>query len=184
MAVESILWQRLDSPGHDACIINQNATGWKLSGSTVFLHDGNPAMLAYKVVCDADWRTLYGQVEGWLGKRQVTFRIARTKADSWQLNDFVVPNLETCIDLDLGFTPATNLMPLRRLDLAEGQAADVPAAWLNVSTGTLTLLRQHYARRSEATYWYEAPIVHYAAVLTVNQFGFVIRYPGLWEAAT
>ncbi|MGA8242838.1 MAG: putative glycolipid-binding domain-containing protein, partial [Desulfobacterales bacterium] len=119
MAVESILWQRLDSPGHDACIINQNATGWKLSGSAVFLHDGNPAMLAYKVVCDADWRTLYGQVEGWLGKRQVTFRIARTKADSWQLNDFVVPNLETCIDLDLGFTPATNLMPLRRLDLAE-----------------------------------------------------------------
>jgi uncharacterized protein len=183
MAVGSILWQRLDTPGHDACTIDRNATGWKLSGRAVFLHDGNPAMLSYKVVCDADWRTLYGQVEGWLGKRPVTLHIARTKADIWKLNDLVVPNLDTCIDLDLSFTPATNLLPLRRLDLAEGQATDVPAAWLNVSAGTLTLLRQRYARRSEATYWYEAPTVHYGAMLTVNQFGFVVRYPGLWKAA-
>lgn len=72
MAMESILWQRVDTPGHDACIINRNATGWKLSGNAVFLHDGDPAMLSYKVVCDADWRTLYGQAEGWLGKRQAT----------------------------------------------------------------------------------------------------------------
>lgn len=182
MAVRSILWQRLDIPGHDACAINQNDTGWKLCGSAVFQHDGNPVRLSYEVVCDAAWRTLYGQVEGWLGERPVIFRITRTKADAWQLNGLVVPNLETCVDLDLGFTPATNLLPLRRLNLAKGQAAEAPAAWLNVSMGTFTLLPQRYERRSEETYWYEAPTIQYAAMLTVDQVGFVVQYPGLWEA--
>ena len=33
----------------------------------------------------------------------------------WKLNDVPVPELAHCVDLDLGFTPATNLMQLRRL---------------------------------------------------------------------
>jgi hypothetical protein len=182
MSVASILWQRLDTPGHDACTIDRHDTGWRLCGSAVFRQDVAPARLTYEVVCDTAWRTLHGRVEGWLGDRPVAFRIARTNADGWTLNDLTVPNLESCVDLDLGFTPATNLLPLRRLDLAESQAADAPAAWLDVSAGTLALLPQRYERRSSTTYWYEAPTVHYAALLEVAPTGFVLQYPGLWEA--
>lgn len=100
----------------------------------------------------------------------------------WTLNGLVVASLENCIDLDLGFTPATNLLPLRRLDLAEGQSAEASAAWLDVAAGTLAVLPQRYQRRSKTTYWYEAPSVNYAALLEVAPTGFVLRYPGLWEA--
>jgi hypothetical protein len=120
-------------------------------------------------------------VKGWLGEQTVSFCIARTETHTWKLNDQDVQQLETCLDLDLGFTPATNLIPLRRLNLAEGQTASAPAAWLNLSASTLTLLPQRYERRSETTYWYGAPTVHYADLLTVNQNGFVVQYPGLWE---
>jgi hypothetical protein len=182
MSVASILWKRLDRLGHDACTIARRDTGWRLCGSAVFRQGGAPARLAYKVVCDAAWRTRYGQVEGSLGDRPVAYRVARTNAGGWQLNGVTVANLESCVDLDLGFTPATNLLALRRLDLAENQAADAPAAWLDVSAGTLALLPQRYARRTKATYWYEAPTVQYAALLEVAPTGFVLRYPGLWEA--
>jgi len=84
--------------------------------------------------------------------------------------------------LDLGFTPATNLSQLRRIALAEGQAADVPVAWLDVATGSLVALPQRYERRTASTYWYEAPSVGYADLLEVAPSGFVRRYPGLWEA--
>ena len=184
MAVRSILWKRLDTPGHDACIISRNDTGWKLCGSAVFRHDRHPAQLSYEVVCDTAWRTLYGNVQGWLGERPVSFCIARTETQAWKLNEQDVQHLEPCIDLDLGFTPATNLLPLRRLNLAEGQGAYAPAAWLNVSTSTLTLLPQRYERRSETTYWYEALTANYADLLTVDQTGFVVRYPGLWEVVS
>lgn len=100
----------------------------------------------------------------------------------WTLNGAIVFNLENCIDLDLGFTPATNLVPLRRLALRDGQAADVPAAWLDVSAGTLEVPPQHYERRVETKYWYEAQSLEYVAMLEVNQIGFIRRCPGLWEA--
>jgi hypothetical protein len=92
-----------------------------------------------------------------------------------------VAGLESCVDLDYGFTPATNLIQLRRSSLAVGAAADLPAAWLDVAAGTLQVLPQRYERRGEASYWYESPTFSYAALLEVTNDGFVRRYPGLWE---
>ena len=63
-----------------------------------------------------------------------------------------------------------------------GQSADVPAAWLDVSTGRMAILPQRYERRTWTTYWYEAPSVGYADVLEVGPTGFIHLYPGLWEA--
>ena len=76
--------------------------------------------------------------------------------------------------------PATNLLPLRRLDLPRGGAADAAAAWLDVRAGTLVRLPQRYFRRTASTYRYEAPTVGYAADLAVSDAGFVTQYPGLW----
>jgi len=119
-------------------------------------------------------------VQGWIGTQSVELSILQT-GGSWTLNGATIPNLENCIDLDPGFTPATNLVPLCRLSLRDGQAADAPAVWLDVSAGTLGILLQHYERRTETKYWYKAPSVDYAAMLEVNQIGFIHRYPGLWE---
>ncbi len=183
MAIASILWRRLDTPGHDACRLDRSAAGWRLEGMAVFRHEGVPAQLAYYVLCDPAWQPQQGRVRGWLGVDLLEFDIARTRGGEWTLNGAVVPNVGNCIDLDFGFTPATNLLQLRRLALDEGQGADAPAAWLSgLSAGTLELLPQRYERRAAATYWYEAPSVGYAAFLNVAPNGFILRYPGLWEA--
>jgi hypothetical protein len=100
----------------------------------------------------------------------------------WTLNENVIPGLEACVDLDLGFTPATNLTQLRRIALAKGQAADVPVAWLDVGSGKMSVLPQRYERRSEEIYWYEAPTANYQGLIEVCSTGFIRRYPGLWEA--
>ena len=118
---------------------------------------------------------------GWLGDRQVSLRIRRT-ADGWEMNGRVAPGLEECLDLDFGFTPATNLFQLRRIALVRGQAADVPVAWLDVSAATLDLLHQRYERRTDTAYWYEAPRFGYAGLLEVEPEGFVRVYPELWAA--
>ncbi len=82
----------------------------------------------------------------------------------------------------LGFTPATNLLPIRRLGLAPGQSAEVRAAWLSFPALTLELLEQVYRRTSEATYAYASDGGRFTAELSVSGDGFVTRYPGLWEA--
>jgi hypothetical protein len=182
MAVASILWRRLDAPGHDACRLLREPAGWVLDGTAVFRHVGAPARLAYRVVCDRGWTTRAGRVTGWLGVRPVELAIARAADGQWSLNGVPAPDLERCTDLDLGFTPATNLIPVRRLALGAGDAANAPAAWLDVAAGTLRELSQRYERRSSTAYAYEAPGVGYAGLLEVTPEGFVRRYPGLWEA--
>jgi hypothetical protein len=121
--VASILWRRLDAPGHDACRLERNASAWQLDGAAVFRHEGGRiAQLHYRVRCDLHWHTQWGMVRGWLGDSAVELSIARDAHGHWKLNDEAVPDLSHCVDLDLGFTPATNLLQLRRLNLSQGEA--------------------------------------------------------------
>jgi uncharacterized protein len=178
----SIVWRRIDAPGHDACRVDAVDDGWRVHGTAVSCFDRMPTRLDYEVTCDGRWRTRGGAVRGWVGAEQITSTIERTRDGRWRQNGDFVVGLEACVDLDFGFTPATNLVQLRREALAVGAAADVPVAWLDVSAGTLSRLDQHYRRVAEDAYAYEAARFDYRAVLEVDACGFVRRYPGLWEA--
>ncbi len=178
----SARWRRLDTPGHDACRLQPDGDGWTLEGTAEFLDAAGPAHLAYRVECDARWRTRRGEVRGRLGDLAVDTVIVRAGDGTWTRDGAPTPGLEPYLDLDFGFTPATNLQQLRRLALRVGEAAELPVVWFDPgSRGELTVLAQRYERRSHGTYWYESPSVPYAALLEMAPNGFTRRYPGLWE---
>jgi hypothetical protein len=52
MATVSVVWRRLDGPGHDVCRVDRHGSGWRLEGSAAFIADDLPAMLAYTLDCD------------------------------------------------------------------------------------------------------------------------------------
>jgi hypothetical protein len=89
--------------------------------------------------------------------------------------------VQGCLDVDLGFSPSTNLLPIRRLKLEIGARADVRAAWVRFPELTLELLEQSYTRLTEHTYLYESAGGEFKRELTVNADGFVVEYPGLWR---
>jgi hypothetical protein len=184
MAVASTLWTRLDMPGHDACRLIERPAGWDIQGTAVFAHGGTPACLEYAVACDASWRSKWGRVRGWIGPRAVDLHVVRTPDGAWTLNgEEVLPAMD-CIDLDFGFTPATNILPIRRLDLAIGHRATIFSAWLDAPAGRLEVLEQTYRRSSAGAYAYEAPRFAFNAQLEVDRTGFVRRYPTLWDAVS
>lgn len=183
LTIASILWRRVDNPGHDTCRLVERNDGWTVEGAAVLQEAGEPVLLAYRLMSDHEWRTVEGQVLGWIGPREIVYRITR-QSGGWVLNGASVPDLAGCVDLDLGFTPATNLLQIRRINLGIGEGVDVPVAWLDVAAGSLAELHQRYERRSPSAYWYEAPRFDYKAMLEVDSSGFVRSYPGLWEAET
>lgn len=177
----STLWRRLDVRGHDACRLTRTSEGWRLAGSAVFDQKGQASTLAYELICDEAWRSVRGSVRGFIGPRVVNLAVERD-GGAWRLNGRPTPGLEHAIDLDFSITPATNLPQLQRIALGVGDAADVPAAWLNVEAGDdLVELRQRYERRTTESYWYVSS-ADYEAVLELKPDGFVRLYPGLWEA--
>jgi len=178
----TMLWKRLDVPGHDACRLERRDGWWHLEGTAVFRHERAAARLDYHVTCDEAWRSQHGTIRGFIGPRAISTDIARTATGVWTVDGTVVPGLEACLDLDFGFTPATNILQTRRCALAVGQSAEVPAAWMDAGDGTLQLLPQRYQRRSDSAYWYESPTVGYEALLEMAPNGFAKRYPMLWQA--
>jgi hypothetical protein len=86
------------------------------------------------------------------------------------------------VDIDLGFSPSTNLLPIRRLKLAVGEEAEVRAAWLSFPSLRFELLSQMYRREAERTYRYESGGGTFVRTLEVNAAGLVTSYPGLWQA--
>lgn len=181
--VASILWRRLDTPGHDTCRLEELEDGWQLSGAAIFRYeDGRAAQLDYRLRCDARWRSQRGEVTGWIGDELITVIIERDERVGWLYCGAAARGLEHCVDLDFGFTPATNLAQVRRLALGVGAAAEAPVAWVDLEGDRLRELKQRYERRSEAELWYTAPRFGYAELLTIRPDGFVTRYPRLWEA--
>jgi hypothetical protein len=179
----SALWQRLDTPGHDAAWLARSPDGWVLQGTAVFRRDDAPARLAYEVDSDPSWVTIRGSVRGRLGDVRVAHEITRN-AGGWAVDGQPVAGLGDLVDLDFGFTPATNLLQLRRVGLAVGEAAEVDVAWFEGESESKALVRlpQRYERRSDETYWYASPTADYAGILVVGVDGFARRYPDLWEA--
>ena len=181
MTGETILWRRIDLPGHDACILRKTENGWRLQGTALFVLDNKPCHLAYEVDCDDAWHARSSAVAGWIGRRAVGLAISARHEGRWDLDGVDQPAVAGCVDLDLNFTPATNLIAIRRLALEIGDAAEAPAAWLDFPETRLEKLAQRYERVSVDQYRYEAPSVHYAEILDVSEAGFITRYPGLWE---
>lgn len=178
MAGQSILWRRLDRPGHESGRLVGRQSAWQLSGTAVFAHTRRPCRLDYVVVCDAGWRTVSGRVSGWIGGETVEVEVSVDSARQWRLNGRACPAVAGCIDLDLGFSPSTNLLPIRRLGLAVGQGAEVRAAWLGFPELTLEPL---YRRIDVATYRYESAGGRFVTELEVDASGFVTRYPNFWQ---
>ena len=177
---EFAIWRRLDTPGHDAALLTPSETGWSLRGTAVFKHQAGPACVNYSVDVDASWRTKRGELRGFLADRKLNHVMIR-EPDGWYLDGALIDGLEHLRDLDYGFTPATNLLQLRRVAIVPGQAVDLPVAWFDIDATTLTELPQRYERRGEATYWYAAPTVPYEGLLELSSNGFASTYPQLWK---
>jgi hypothetical protein len=171
----------LDQPGHEAARLDYQPPFWRLKGTAIFAHVGQPCRLDYEVACNSVWETRSGRVLGWVGDEPVEIEISIDASRHWFLNGEEYPQVEGCTDLDLNFSPSTNLLPIRRLGLSIGQDAGVKAAWLRFPSFTLEPLEQRYTRMSDGVYRYESA-GGFTRTLSVNEDGFVTHYPGFWQA--
>lgn len=90
------------------------------------------------------------------------------------------------LDCDLGFSPLTNTLPIRRNGLhRKPGGADVTVAWIQVPHLTMAAVRQRYEHlattRAGAVVRYRSLESDFTADLDVDRVGLVRVYPGLTE---
>jgi uncharacterized protein len=182
MVGETILWRRLDLPGHEIVTIAPAADGWRLDGVAVLVESGRPCRIEYDIDCDLRWMTRRCAIRGHVGEQRVSLDVVRSSTGVWSIGGTEATALEGCDDIDLGFSPSTNLLPIRRLALPVGAHSVVRAAWIRFPELTAEVLVQTYTHLSADRYVYESAGATFRRELQVDAFGCVIDYPGIWRA--
>ncbi|MDA8198116.1 MAG: putative glycolipid-binding domain-containing protein [Thermaerobacter sp.] len=176
-----VLWERLGEVGQEVCTINSQ-DALVLTGTVVTAFDGQPASVCYVAKADeSSGVTRMADVTmQWTGKMR-TLSLRHDANGRWWVNDHHEPTLDGLDDVDLGVTPATNTLPIRRLGLAVGQSTSMTAAWVRFPALTVTPLAQRYTRQARDRYVYQSLASGYQALLTVDADGVVQSYEGVWR---
>jgi hypothetical protein len=173
-----IVWRRVDTSGLEYAEIELSPLC--LDGDVVLVEGGERFAVVYRVECDREARTLRASVRLKREGARLECHLVRSEDDRWTVNGYPAPQLDGLADVDLSVTPSTNTPPIQRLRLAVGQRAEVTAAWVRFPALDVVPLRQIYRRVGVDTYEYEAPALHFAAVLRCDEDGIVRRYGDLW----
>jgi len=179
LAMRTVLWRRIKGERLEFSEIEPTRVGWKIAGTVLAQLDGIPTRVQYQVVCDGDWQTQTVAVTQWHNGASHTLALTRDATDHWYVNGDQMPALTGCKDIDLGITPATNTLPVRRLAFAVGARAAVTAAWVQFPALTVAPLAQHYSRLAAQRYRYES--TNFATEIIVDDWGVAMQYASGWE---
>jgi len=118
---------------------------------------------------------------GNIGTKRVAIHIKADSKGHWLYNGEGLSSVQGCIDVDLGFSPSTNLLPINRLQLLPGQTQEVTAAWVAFPSLKVKALRQRYTRIDAENIHYESAGGKFKRDLRINRHGFVLDYPDFWQ---
>lgn len=176
-----VVWKNLLLDGRDYCALWHTVEGWLLKGTVAgVLKDRRPILANYEIYCDENWLTHRVQVERRIGSDVKDLSLSVESRGVWRSSGEELRVVRACDDVDLALTPATNTLPIRRLNLKVGSSQSVIAAWVKFPDLTVQPLSQKYTRLSKDTYRYESD-TGFSAQIGVDDFGLVTTYPGGWE---
>lgn len=143
----AVVWKNLLLDGRDYCALWHTAEGWLLKGTVVgALKDQRPMLASYEIYCDQNWLTHRVNIERAIGSDVNTLSLSVESRGVWRTSDQELRGVHGCNDVDLSVTPATNTLPIRRLDLPIGKSESVIAAWVKFPELAVQPLSQRYTR--------------------------------------
>ncbi|MBC7870975.1 MAG: putative glycolipid-binding domain-containing protein, partial [Chitinophagaceae bacterium] len=97
-----------------------------------------------------------------------------------------LPELDTCLDIDISATPFTNMLPINRIKWQPGQTETINVVYILIPDLEVSVEKQRYTYMSKederSIYRFEHLSSGFTALLSVDKDGIVLDYPDLFEA--
>lgn len=175
MTSRRVSWRRSDEVVADeVCTLSVRPSGLSLVGTVLGAEGGLPVRIEYQVLTDSSGFTTAVHVRDLRGFEQRTVALLRDGKGRWTVDGAAARAISGCSDVDLGCSPSTNTLPIRRLRLAVGASQTIKAAWIRFPALTVEKANQTYSRLDEFTYRYSSGT--FGAELTVDDDGLVASY--------
>jgi hypothetical protein len=175
----TVLWQDVETGALDRCRLDTGPLGLRLAGTVLTAAHGTPLDVRYLVEAGPDGRTRRVELAMDGG---VTYRVLLADGTGgWRWEDGPeLAEVAGAIDVDLTVTPATNTLPIRRLGLEIGQAADLVVAWVQFPGLGVLRSEQRYQRLAPDRWQFSTG--DFTAELLVDPDGLVLDYGGLFRS--
>ena len=175
MTTRRAAWRRSDEVEADEhCTLTIRDTGLALVGTVLGAEGGVPARTEYRVLADRDGFTTAVHVRDLRGFETRTMALERDAKGRWTVDGKAVRKLKGCADVDLGCSPSTNTLPIRRLRLGIGAAGTIEAALVRFPELDVVKVKQTYTRLGDVTYRFVSGT--FEAELIVDDDGLVAQY--------
>ncbi len=175
MTTRRVAWRRSGTVDADEqCTLTLRESGLSLVGTVLEAEGGVPVRIEYRVLTDAAGMTTAVHVRDLRGFEQRTLDLVRDRKGSWTVGGAPARALRGCADVDLGCSPATNSLPVRRLRLGVGRTQTIQAAWVRFPELSVEKTAQTYTRLDDFTYRYASGT--FEGDLTVDDEGVVTEY--------
>lgn len=195
MAAQTALsWNRIDAFGAELALVSDasglRASGWALGAAP------SPYTAHYTLETDDAWRTTTLEVQAEGAGWNRSLRLSRRQGGEWRVRAGETGSLnapppgaeypetfEEALDVDLGFSPLTNTLPIRRLSLLgeePGAEYELTVAWVEVPSLAVIANVQRYTWLGNGRVMYRSG--DYQVEIAVDPAGYVVHYPGLAEA--
>ncbi len=183
---QQILWSRQDEIGLEYLTLREDTDGSHFESVVIGENEGEYFRLWYQIVASPQWQVQSCLVRLLTANPGRQLSLQRSEDGQWTAeSDQPLASLEGCIDVDISITPATNTLPLRRLELVPGQSAELQVVYISVPDLTVRPFRQRYTclekSATSGIYRYESLESGFMRDLSVDQNGLVIEYPGIWQ---
>jgi len=130
--IRRVIWRRiLDDHSFEECVVTATPVGFGIVGDVIAAQEGTPLTVRYDITCDRSWSARSVAIEQRLGDTQRHTRLERA-GESWLVDGVHDARLDGCTEPDLGVTPSTNALAIRRLDLGFTALVAVDALGLPV----------------------------------------------------
>jgi hypothetical protein len=142
---------------------------------------GEPVNISYKITTDQMWNVLSVLIEVQT-VTAFTISLERTSGGNWINEEGVrLPEFDECTDIDISLTPFTNSLPINRLNLTRGDSKVIDVIYINLPKSGYKPVKQRYTNLGEGFYKYESLDSGFVSDIEVDDNGYVINYPGLWQ---
>jgi hypothetical protein len=167
--------------GSEYSSVERKGACWSLTGTLARRVKEGTMAANYSIRTDLGWRTREAQVESLLNGRHAEVRL-QVRQGRWFVNGKAREDLTGCVDVDLGASPVTNTLPIKRTGLSVGEKVDLTAAWVRFPALDVVPLRQSYERLRPSRYIYRSSNGFKAELIT-DGFGLVKKYGHYWTSA-
>lgn len=167
--------------GFETAWFRTEPDGFRLSGCTTGLEDGQTWAVSYEIVADDGWRTRWAQVLERSSAGSASLRLDVDRTGRWSVNGTPDPALDGLVDVDLESSALTNTLPVHRLVLPHEVETPAPAVYVRLGLG-VQRLEQTYRRLDDGPphrFAYTSPAFDFTCDLVYDEAGLVTDYPGI-----